>query len=310
MINPFNDKFVLNFHHADFDGAISGTCVMAALGKNSICKAYSIAKVSDAVIEYIDDTDILLLTDIGIEHEKLNLLEPHMVNNKLIIYDHHLNDKTEETFSRFGDSSFSILDAEICGSTITWYKMCEYFPNNSKLKDLEEIVYLSDVYDMWRTNNKDFEYAAMLNNLLDYKIGYTPDTFRMRFLKNPDPYKLTKDEKLIIDRKKIKHDENLKLMERTASLFDFKDHVFVMVEADATDYTKMHFMNGVIEEECVDMFIFKYTNTTKCSVRIPPSSKIDDLNKWYDIIGCAGHKKAGGISGQNFYKLKNVLETV
>lgn len=310
MKNPFINKSILNLHHADFDGAISGSCVMAALNDSVECKAMSIAKVGDMVIEKIDDYDIVLLTDISVYNETLESLINHMKENRLIIYDHHLNDHSRETFSKFGKETLSILDSEVCGATITWYKLSEYFPKNQKLKDLEEIVYFSDVYDMWRTDNPDFEYAATLNNLLDYKIGYTPDKFRERFFNNPNPHKLTDDEKMIISRKEIKHRENLKLMEKNASIFDFNDHVFVMVEADATDYTKMHFMNEVLTEENVDMFIFKYYNTTQCSVRIPNKSKIDDLNDWFDILGCIGHKKAGGIQQNNYHKLKTFLAQI
>lgn len=310
MINPFKDKFVVNFHHADFDGAISGSCVMAALGENCVSKAYSIAKVGPAVIEIIEDADLVLLTDISVYKENLEKLIPYMKQDKLIIYDHHLNEHSKETFSNFGSKTSSILDSETCGSTITWYKMSEYFPNNQKLKDLEQIVYLSDVYDMWRIENPDFEYAATINDLLDYKIGYNPDCFRERFLANPDPYNLTDDENMIIRRKKLKHSENLKLMEKTAALFDYKDHVFVMVETNATDYTKMHFMNEVLEGENIDMFIFKYPGGTQCSVRVPKKSRIHDLNTWYEDFGCIGHEKAGGISNEEFRRLQKVLNTI
>ena len=115
----------------------------------------------------------------------------------------------------------SYLDRDICGASLTWVKLLEYFPNNALLKDLEEIVYLSDVYDMWRTNNSDFEYAAQLNDLLDYSIGYTPDQFRERWLKNPNPYKLTKKEKKIIDIKHIRGERNLKELEENAFIFEF-----------------------------------------------------------------------------------------
>lgn len=310
MKNPYADKFVINFHHADFDGAISGSCVMAALGENCVSKAYSIAKVGAAVIDIIDDADIVLLTDISVYKENLERLIPYMKRDKLIIYDHHLNEHSTETFSHFGKKTSSVLDAEICGSTLTWYKMSEYYPNNQKLKDLEQIVYLSDVYDMWRIENPDFEYAATINDLLDYRIGYNPDGFRERFLSNPDPYDLTSNEKMIIQRKKLRHNENLKLMEKNAALFDYKDHVFVMVEANATDYTKMHFMNSVLESEQIDMFIFKYPGGTQSSVRVPKGSRIKNLNDWYEDFGCIGHEKAGGISTEEYHRLKKVLNNI
>lgn len=310
MKNPFKNKFIVNFHHADFDGAISGACTMAAFGENVISKAYSIAKVGSAVIDIIDDVDLVLLTDIGVYKENLEKLIPYMKKDKLIIYDHHLNEHSKETFSHFGDKTSSILDEEICGSTLTWLELSKYYPTNSLLKDLEPVVYLSDVYDMWRTDNPDFEYAVEINDLLDYKIGYNPDGFRERFFKNPDPYDLSSDEKLIIERKKIKHKENLKKMGKTAAIFDYNDHVFVMVEARATNYTLMHFMNEVLESEQVDMFILKYPGGTQSSVRIPKGSRIDDLNDWYEDFGCIGHTKAGGISTEEYPKLQKVLNSI
>jgi len=308
--NPFANKFITNLHHADFDGAISGACVMAAFGDNAICKAYSIANVGEATLDIIDDTDVVLLTDISVYKNYLERLIPYLQKDKLIIYDHHSNDHSEEIFSKLGKNTSSIMDPEICGSTLTWLKLSEYYPNNQKLKDLERIVYLSDVYDMWRLENPDFEYAVKINDLLDYRIGYNPDDFRERFFENPDPYDLSADEQMIIERKAIQHRENLKLMERTASLFDYKDHVFVMVEAQATNYTHMHFMREVLETEQVDMFILKYPKSTQCSVRIPDGSKIVDLNSWYEDFGCLGHKKAGGIQKDEYHRLKKVLEQI
>lgn len=310
MKNPFKNKFIVNFHHADFDGAISGACAKAAFGDNAIYQAHGISKVTPKIFEVIDDVDLLLLTDISIDRDYLDQLVPYMEQDRLIIYDHHINDHSAEIFSKFGNKTSSVLDPDVCGATLTWYKLSEYYPNNQKLKDLEQIVYLSDVYDMWRLDNSDFEYAAQLNDLLDYKIGYNPDQFRERWLENPDPYKLTSDEKMIIKRKAIKHRENLKKMGKTAALFDYKEYVFVMVEADATDYTKMHFMNEVLESEQIDMFIFKYSNTTRCSVRIPDGSRITDLNDWYDDFGCRGHAKAGGIPKEQYQKLQNVLNNI
>jgi hypothetical protein len=63
MKNPFKNKFIVNFHHADFDGAISGSCAKAAFGDNAIYKAFAIGKVTPEVIRIIDDTDLVLLTD-------------------------------------------------------------------------------------------------------------------------------------------------------------------------------------------------------------------------------------------------------
>lgn len=310
MKNPFKNKFIVNFHHADFDGAISGACARAAFGDNAVYQAHGIAKVTPEIIKIIDDVDILLLTDISVDNKYLEQLIPYMKQDKLIIYDHHINDHSREIFSKFSKNTSSVLDEDVCGATLTWYKLSEYYPNNQKLKDLEHIVYLSDVYDMWRLENKDFEYAAMLNNLLDYKIGYNPNQFRDRFFNNPDPYNLSLDEKMIIERKNIQHDKNLKLMARTAMLFEYKDKVFVMVEADATDYTKMHFMNEVLESEQIDMFIFKYKHTTQCSVRVPANSTITDLNDWYDDFGCMGHARAGGIPIDQYPKLQKILSTI
>ena len=310
MKNPFKSKFIVNFHHADFDGAISGSCAKAVFGNDAIYKAFAIGKVTPEVLRVIDDVDLLLLTDLSIDRDYLDKMIPYMKNDKLIIYDHHINKHSEEIFSHFDGNSSSVLDPDVCGATLTWYKLSEYYPNNQKLKDLEQIVYLSDVYDMWRLDNPDFEYAAKINDLLDYRIGYNPDQFRERFLENPDPYDLSSDEKMIIERKDIRHHKNLKMMAKTAALFDYKDHVFVMVEADATDYTKMHFMNEVLESEQVDLFIFKYTNTVQCSVRIPEGSKITDLNEWFGDLGCRGHSKAGGIQKEEFHKLQKVLENI
>lgn len=311
MKNPFKNKFIMNFHHADFDGAISGAAAMAAFGENALYKALAIKDVDNHIKTIIDDIDIVLLTDIGISPDNLDFMKPYLDKNKLIIYDHHINDQTLNLFNTLKDTSLSILDKDVCGATLTWYKLSEYYPNNQKLKDLEEIVYFSDVYDMWRVDNPDFEYAAKLNDLLDYQIGYTPDQFRKRWHDSPDPYKLSKKELKIIDTKQIRGERNLKELENNAILFDYKNIVVVITEAKSpTDYIKMRFMNEVLESEEVDMFIFKYQGTTQSSVRIPKNSKVKDLNDLYDDFGCRGHEHAGGIGTSEAHKLNKILQSI
>ena len=312
IINPFENKFVVNFHHADFDGAISGSCCMATFGDNAIYKAFGISKVTAKVDLIKDDADIILLTDLGIEASVLDRFIPYLNNNRLIIYDHHINEHSLEVFRKLPKNTSSILNKDACGATLTWLKLMEYYPDNQKLQDLEEIVYLSDVYDMWRIDSPDFEYAARLNDLLDYQIGYTPDQFRERWYKNPEPYKLTNKERKIIEIKQIRGERNLKELEENAILFEYKGIVVVITESKSpTDYIKMLFMNEVLESEQVDMFIFKYPGTTQASVRIPKNStKITDLNDWYDDFGCIGHSHAGGISLREYPKLQKVLESI
>jgi len=311
IINPFENKFVVNFHHADFDGAISGSCCRAAFGENAVYKALGIPKVTSEVDLIKDDAEIILLTDISIETDALERFLPYINKDKLVIWDHHINEHSKEIFSNMPNNTISILDEDICGATITWLELMKYYPNNQKLQDLEEIVYFSDVYDMWRIDNKDFEYAVTLNDLLDYQIGYTPDQFRDRWFNKPNPFKLTKKEQKIIDTKKIRGNRNLIELEDNAILFEYKNIVVVMTESKSpTDYIKMLFMNSVLESEQVDMFIFKYPGTTQSSVRIPNGSSITDLNDWYEDFGCKGHKKAGGIPAKEYPKLQKVLETI
>jgi len=312
MNNPFKNKFVVNLHHADFDGAVSGSCVKSCLGESVISKSVAIAKAESEIRKIINDVDVILLTDLGLyPDDKNNDLIDKIKDNKIIIYDHHINSASENMFANLPKTSVSVLENDICGATLTWIKMIEYFPSNSFLYELEDIVYLSDVYDMWRIDNKDFEYAVKINDLLDYQIGYNPDQFRDRWLKNPNPFKLTKKEHKIIDTKQIRGERNLKELEENAIIFEYKNIIVVLSEASSpTDFIKMKFMNYILDEENVDMFIFKYPNTTQCSVRIPSASSISDLNDWYNDFGCKGHSHAGGIPVNEYPKLEKILKTI
>ena len=316
-INIFEKADMINFaniHHADFDGAISGACIKAAL-PNVVSKSSGIPKAYQNMVPFLNDRsiDIIILSDLSIydndikEHDLQSMLE----NDEIIIYDHHLSENNNKLFGDGKIGKYSVLREDICGATISFLEMMKYFPDNQKLKDLEEIVYFSDVYDMWRIDNPDFLHSVKINSLLDWKVGYTPDEFRERFLNNPDPYNFSNKELKIIEYKERKHEKDLKTMEENAFLFEYKGLNVVMTESDAVDYTKMCFNNEVLKDfPDVDMFIYKYPNTKQCSVRIPENSKVEDLNDWTDVFGCAGHAKAGGISGENIKKLEKVLAEI
>lgn len=311
MHNIFKNKFVVNLHHADFDGAISGSCVKAALGDLVINKSTAIKNVKREIISVYDDADIILLTDISIQPDDIDKFKDSISNNKIIIFDHHINEHNKNLFTHLPKTCVSSLKSDICGATLTWLELLNYFPKNKKLLEMEEIVYFSDVYDMWRIENKDFEYAVELNDLLDYEIGYTPDQFREKWLKNPDPFNLSAKDKKIIATKKIRMERVMKTLISNAIIFEYIDMIIVMTDSpSATDYTKMIFMNEVLSSEKVDMFIFKYEGTSQCSVRIPSNSKIEDLNEYYDIFGCVGHAKAGGIQPKDYHKIKKILDTI
>jgi len=298
---------IINLHHADFDGAISGACMKVVYGNSGEYIPTAIGKVNETLnkivkLQSLKDTTIFL-TDLSIgpdNKELINLIK----TNKIIIYDHHINPFTEKLFEDI--PKHNKLDSKICGATITWLELLKIHKNNTRLKAMEDIVLLSDVYDMWRTNHIDFDKAVGINDLLSYKIGYTPAQFRDRFVDNPQ-IQFSKKERKIMDIQLKHRDVDLTNMMDDGFINTFKNHNFYITECDSpTDYTKYLLMNELIDKG-IDMFIFKFKNTTQCSVRIPPNSKILDLNVWYDDIGCVGHKSAGGIPSTEYHKLIKLL---
>lgn len=303
----------LNITHGDFDGLVAGACMKIAYRDDIDVLSTSIAKAYDLVSDNIDKYEKVFLTDITCEDStRLLDFKEHIDTGRLVIYDHHINEKSLSLFSNIANDSDSILDPEFCGATVTWLKLIEKFPNNKKLEEMETIVMLSDVYDMWRIEDKNFKYAVDINNLLGYNLGLKHNEFMNRWISNSNPWELNKKEQKIIEIKRRHHLEFLEFAMNTHYFLEIDNYKMALIVTErATDYDMHTFATTYFKRFGIqlDMVLLKWGDQNKISVRCPINSRVNNLNE-LEWLHCTGHAKAGGISGNSYDLFVDFLETI
>ena len=171
------------FSHIDLDG----------YGCNYICKnAYQIDNLDCENLSY-DNCDIaikhfftsgeyknyneLIITDLSIKEDTAALIDRYLKNAKgLKVHycDHHKSSLYANKYE------WAVINEEIYGketcATEIFFEICSDVLkskcNNTKLSNIEEIVYFITLYDTWRwkTEEECGEYAVQLNDLL-YLLG-------------------------------------------------------------------------------------------------------------------------------------------
>jgi oligoribonuclease NrnB/cAMP/cGMP phosphodiesterase (DHH superfamily) len=165
--NISRNSKILSISHNDLDGTVA-QIILGQVFNNTTYMNTSFYKI-DSVLESIeyDNYDFIILTDIHPDRKE-NLY----LSDKIILLDHH-----ESAIDYNNPSKMHYVISGKCAAHLTKNFIEKYF--NIKLEYLDDITRLTDIYDMWRKENKDFNYAKKLNDLMFYK--YRPKKFRELF---------------------------------------------------------------------------------------------------------------------------------
>jgi oligoribonuclease NrnB/cAMP/cGMP phosphodiesterase (DHH superfamily) len=166
--NNLNELIVLT--HNDLDAL--GCALNVEYKFPSIKKKYfytnyaNIKEIVQEIKEYCKDYENIhiLIADVSFSDSKDSLIELNTIG-KCTLIDHHLY--PDNFWDEFKNMKV-LHDKSKSGA-----KLCnEYFGNTGKNKNLDELTYLIDVYDLWQTENKNFDDSQDLNEYFWLKVQY------------------------------------------------------------------------------------------------------------------------------------------
>ncbi|MFW6247081.1 MAG: DHHA1 domain-containing protein [bacterium] len=286
MKNIPRDSKVLQILHSDLDGSVCGVILSHVFDNIKILDT-SFYRI-DTVLENVnfDEYDFVFLTDISPEDKsKLNL------SDKIILLDHHnssieSNDPSKMHYVVNGNCAAYLVKKFV----EKYYKM--------DLSHLNDLVELTNVYDMWNKEDPRFSYAKKLNDVMFFL--YRPRKFREKFFDGRTTFTKEEEEWLVEREKKFER------------LYDELE-VFEFEKINGCVTQGYEFINEIadklMDEEGYQFVIVRNPKHGRISVR----SRYEELDaggllKKLGIGG--GHEKSAGGFSSDLNDFRNKVEII
>jgi len=279
---PLNAK-ILCLTHNDLDAA-TATIILANTYKNIEFIYNSFWKI-DAVMQYVDYSKYDYVFVIDIHPEKRSNL---YVSDNIILLDHH------ETAKEYHNPKKMHFVAEnMCAAKLT-KKFIENM-YGTKLSHLDNLVYLTNDYDLYTLNNPK---SKLMNDLMFYY--YRPIKFRKEFI----------DGRTRFNEKEIKwlHERRKEFNKRWKELevFEFKNVNGCLVNAN---YFLNEIAHKLMEEEGYNIVFVRNPDNERISIR----QNIEEFNvgTYVKSLGIGGgHRFAAGIQADNMNDLQKKIKEI
>lgn len=120
-----------------------------------------VGDVLDDIMKVIEKDDILYITDLNLTLDLAEKLNSHKIDKgfNLQLLDHHITG-----YDAFEKYEWYYLDTNICATKITYQYLKDLNPRI--VSNIEEIVDMINVYDMWLKKDKLFRKSQLLSNLI------------------------------------------------------------------------------------------------------------------------------------------------
>ena len=285
--------------HFDLDGAVSNIIIQKFLPVSTMkCCGYS--KFSDKIDE-IKQGEPVLFTDVSLTEDQVNSVREK--TDRWHIIDHHEN--TGDIADSFSDNVYFSLDycgAELCRQ---WCKKMFSAKYDSIWTDeLQELVDLTNVYDMWQTDHKHWQKAYNLNLLFwkysfwkfssEFENGYNLTNKHRQDIKD----KLTAKAKLFREADTFVEDDTLLTICNREVINDF-----TLIYPDC----KLYMMISIGTDNGVTSISVRSKSETINMNDICRKLKQDYVIKNY-IKSAGGHQKASGIVMLPEVEMSDILE--
>jgi hypothetical protein len=272
---------ILSLSHNDLDGCVS-QIVLGSVYDNITFINTSFYKI-DSILETLDYSkyDYVFLTDIHPDkHQNLYL------SDKIIMLDHH------ESALEYNDpSKLHFIISGICGALLTKRFVEKMY--NIKLDHLNEMVKLTNDYDMWILKDPK---SKELNDIMFYK--YRPVKFRELFFDGRTEF--TQEEKDWLKKREVQF-ENLY---NGLDVFEFK-------KVSGCVTIAKEFINEICEklmnEEGYKLIVVRNPSNGRVSIR--NRFKEIDLGKILKEYGWGGgHKDSAGAFSNDMNDFKEKMQ--
>ncbi len=249
------------------------------------CKYDQIDKELEYFLEtsVYDNYDFIFITDIA--PQNMDILKN---KNKVILLDHH---NTAVAHHNPNENKY-VIPEKFSGSSLT-KRFCEDF-FGKKLKHLDDLIYLSQDYDLWKKNNAK---STFLNEL---HFWYYSEEFKERFF-NGDT-RLNEAEISYLRKRK----SDFKDIFNSLDIYDLHNIKGAYCEAG-------NFLNEIAEKLLKDYSVVFVRNQSqhKNSISVRCRKGFVDVGGILKELGYGGgHSEAGGFSEPDFMKMKEKIEKI
>ena len=303
---------IINITHYDLDGAVSNIVVKNAFINSEVLTYTAVYKNLDKILNnalsYIDsivntlEDFCVIITDLSIDNYYLKEFLKSTNVKHLMYFDHHLR-TDENLLEEINNSKFVYkYDNQICGAQITYDFFKKEYPK-IKHNNLDKLVYLTNIYDLYKTKDADFVHAYDLNTLFwEYKFDGFIESYN-----NGIDNGLLEEHKRFINEQKDKLQQYMLDVKNnhydSVDVMGTKVGLIIKPEPKFINETTMFFSDNIL-------LVFKnaYSDLVEYSIRVKEEydfnvdSFINYLSTQYSFISGGGHEKAGGV----ICKVKNI----
>ncbi|MFA5132678.1 MAG: DHH family phosphoesterase [Candidatus Paceibacterota bacterium] len=284
-----NEKQVIAITHSDLDGA--GCLILLKLFFNVTryqqCGYEKIDKHVLQALEQLDDSTLLMITDICPSIEVCDQINAHKYKNQVLIIDHH---KTKKWLSKYDfGSSFN---PNRCATSLV-YNFCMKIQNDdAKINESDSKYIFSkaiDAYDMWKLSSHHRFRGEGLNDLLQV-LGFNSFVKHMYININAD---LEKMKEIIEATRERRNEQITRTVEKNSPITVFCDpngHRYSVILA--TQYQPETGHKFLKSHNEIDYVIIVNADENRVSLYTEKSDV--DVSEIANKFGGGGHRQAAG----------------
>lgn len=284
------DKPLTHLTHFDLDGAVSEIILKKYL---NIKKSYACGYGKfDKWINDLKSGDQVIVSDVNLTEEQVQNIVNRTGEKSFVIIDHHPS--TENLTKLYPENV--IYSGDFCGAALCFRYVSSFFPNapceclsNGHRKMLE----LTDIYDNWKTDHKNWGEAYALN-ILYWHLGHWD--FVKQFADN---FSLTEEDKEVI-KQKLK--EKSVLIKNADIIAEDEDIIIVMCDRDITnDFTlvrpnhSLYLMIGWDSRSSEFSLSVRSKDPNINLTQILKEIRLVQYDSSGSIKSAGGHRAAGGV---------------
>lgn len=164
------ERPVIHINHYDLDAAGCGILVNLMFNvKDQYCQGYGKVRknLEKAVAENTDNVNTLVITDLNIEPADLKYAMEHF--EIIYYYDHHESSEVYLKLAEVTPNFHIVYENKLCATAILYREYLKH--GGEKCPEMNDMAAIVNTYDLWKTKNKNWNEAVMLNDLF-WKYNY------------------------------------------------------------------------------------------------------------------------------------------
>lgn len=294
---------VVLLSHYDLDGA--GVSVLSDHIWNVVARKHQgypkiRRSLCDLIATYADSVSTIVIADLKVEPKDLKLALAAFDN--VIYYDHHESSEEYVAWQEKYRNLTVHFSLDFCSTALVYMDGVKTF-GLERTKELDAVMNTVNVYDLWKTDAKRWDYSVKLNDMFWH---LHMDDFRSRFKDGFNGYTANELQFLAdLDEKRIEV-INTAVVEEMES----GSQIVVVKESKAINFVTQYKEGDLFYIISPDYSMHNVSVRTKEGFVINVNDAIGPLAEKYPdlIISAGGHAAAGGITFKNHLTLNEIVD--